>query len=742
MLLNDPTLVRVAVPCPLFKLFDYLPPHNIAANTLQRGARVQVPFGRGRAVGVVMEHLADTDVPPEKLKAITTVLDDTPLLDEALLTLAQWAADYYHYPLGEVLHALLPPLARRGGEASGARLITWQLTAAGLAAVDDGSVLTARAARQAHVLTTLRAFHPHGATAEHLAAAGCSRAALRSTIEKQWVIRHEQPAFEAILSVEPATPPALTPAQDRAISTIEASLAQGFQTWLLEGITGSGKTEVYLRLIEATLARQQQVLVLAPEIGLTPQLVERFRARFNVPLVVLHSGLSARDRLEGWLKARSGAAPIVIGTRLAVFAPLQKLGLIVVDEEHDSSYKQQDSFHYHARDVAIMRAKQCNVPIVLGSATPSLESLWNVEQGRYRHAHLPERAGNAVLPTLRLIDIRGQKLREGIAAPMLNEIRRHITNGNQVLLFLNRRGYAPVLLCHDCGWVDACPHCDARLTLHMTAGELRCHHCDLRHVIPPRCPQCASAELIAVGKGTERVDRAIREAFPDATIARVDRDTTQRKGALEALLDTARSGAAQILIGTQMLAKGHHFPNVTLVGILDTDQALFSVDFRAGERLTQLITQVAGRAGRADKPGTVLIQTHHPDHTLLRTLIAQGYPACARVALEERRQATLPPFCNLALLRADSASAETVQAFLAAAAALGRGLQCEGVELLGPIAAPMGKRAGRYRAQLLIQAARRQDMHRLLSPFSARLNALPYARKVRWSLDVDPIELS
>lgn len=735
-------LVRVAIPCPLFQTFDYLPPSHLTADALPRGARVQVPFGRGKAVGVVTEHIATSSLPLEKLKAITALLDDTPLLDDGLLALAQWAANYYHYPLGEVLSALLPPLARRGMGAASKTVTLWRLTPAGVDAADSAA-LPARAARQAQVLAALRAAHPNAMTAEQLAAAGIARAALRGTVEKQWVEAFEIAAPDAPDNdIAGATVPTLTASQQTAINAIEAARDRGFQTWLLEGITGSGKTEVYLRLIESTLARGQQVLVLVPEIGLTPQLVGRFRARLAAPLVALHSGLADRERLDAWLNARSGAAPVVIGTRLAVFTPLPNLGLIVVDEEHDASFKQQDSFRYHARDVAIVRAKQRNIPIILGSATPSLETLWNAQQGRYQHARLPDRAGNAVLPTLQLVDIRGQKLREGIAAPVLNEMRRHLADGNQVLLFLNRRGYAPVLLCHDCGWVGVCPHCDARLTLHLTAGQLRCHHCDLRQRIPERCPSCASAELIAVGKGTERVDRAVREVFPDATIARIDRDTTQRKGALEALLDTARRGDAQILIGTQMLAKGHDFPNVTLVCILDADSALFSVDFRAGERLAQLITQVGGRAGRADKRGMVLIQTHHPDHALLRALTSAGYPGFAQNALAERREAALPPFCNLALLRADSAQEKTAHEFLHAAAALARGFDCSGVELLGPIAAPMGKRAGRHRAHLLLQAERRNDLHRVLTPLAMRLNELPYARKVRWSLDVDPVELS
>ncbi len=528
----------------------------------------------------------------------------------------------------------------------------------------------------------------------------------------------------------------LNEGQQNAVTTITTQ--KGFGAFLLDGVTGSGKTEVYLRAIESTLEAGKQALVLVPEIALTPQLIARFEARFDTRLAVLHSGLNDGERADAWLRAQRGMASIIVGTRSAVFTPLANAGLVVVDEEHDPSFKQQEGFRYNARDLAVWRARVLDVPILLGSATPSLESLANVESRRYVSLHLPERAGIAEHPDMHLIDLRKQPLQEGLSHALKLRMEQHLNAGNQVLLFLNRRGYAPVLQCHDCGWVSACSRCDARMTLHRKDHRLRCHHCGHESGIPVKCPGCGSEALYPVGLGTERLERVLGELFPEAPMVRIDRDATRRKGELDRLLKRAESGDARILVGTQMLAKGHHFPGVTLVAIVDADGGLFSADFRASERMAQLILQVAGRAGRADRPGEVFIQTHCPDHPLLLKLVREGYAAFAAAALAERKVSGLPPYGHIALLRAEATDEAAPMAFLEQAAELAHGAHAAWVRFLGPVPAPMTRRAGRWRAQAMLLAPSRSPLQRCLGELVPRLAGLPGARKVRWSIDVDP----
>lgn len=728
-------ILRVAVPSPLYRLFDYLPPRGGpgVGVSWQPGMRLRIPFGRTRTVGVLLGTVASSDIPAGRLKRVEAVLDDEPLLPADILALAQWAADYYHFPLGEVLAGCLPVSLRRGGAAQAAMERQVRITATGVAAA---AALERRAPRQAQALRLL-ALHPDGCSATQLAAAGIGTAVLRTLLERGHVeTRQQLPAPPAAAPSQPG--PALNPAQQAACDAIAA--AQGhYACFLLEGVTGSGKTEVYLQAIAATLAAGRQALVIVPEIGLTPQLLTRFQQRLGHAPVTLHSGLNETERLAAWLAARSGAARVVIGTRSAAWVPLARPGLFIVDEEHDASLKQQDGLRYSARDLLVWRAHRDRVPVVLGSATPALESIHNARQGRYRLLELAERAGNASTPRLRLLDVRAQPLDEGLSAPLIAHMHRHLEADGQVLLFLNRRGFAPTLLCHDCGWVGACRRCDAHLTLHQRHQQLRCHHCGSQQPLPARCPQCGSADLRAVGAGTERVEQALERHFPGVPGIRIDRDSTRRKGRLEDLLSQATQGTARILLGTQMLAKGHHFPGVTLVGVLDADQGLFSADFRAGERLAQQVVQVAGRAGRAERPGEVLIQTHHPEHPLLLQLVAAGYPAFATAALAEREAAGLPPFRNLALLRAEAVDARAPDAFLSAAH--DAAAPAAGVEFWGPVPAPMERRAGRFRAQLLLVAHDRRRLHHLLTTWVPRLSELKQARKVRWSLDVDPIDL-
>ena len=734
-------ILRIAVPSPLYQIFDYLPPPGCDPATLQPGVRVRVPFGRRRVVGFLLEVGVDTTFDPAALRPAEAVLDTEPALPAEALALLNWAQRYYHHPPGEVFATALPVLLRQGEPATAPRIPPlWQITPTGHAALADPAALR-RAPAQRLLLEHL-AQCPEGAETEALRpVVHASTPTLRALQNKGWVA-----LIAPLLQSEPAAAPAspiqlltLNVAQTAAIAAVAAELDR-FGVFLLEGVTGSGKTEVYLRLIEAVLAQGRQALVLTPEIGLTPQLLARFRERLPGPLAVLHSGLSDRERLNAWLLARTGAAQVIVGTRSAIFAPLRTPGLLIVDEEHDASFKQQDGFRYHARDLAVVRARQLGIPIVLGSATPALESINNAQAGRYRLLQLPERVGGGSPPLIEILDVRRQPLTEGLSLPLLARMRVHLARDEQVLLFLNRRGFAPVLFCHECGWLSQCRHCDARMTLHLRRQRLICHHCGDDRAIDPACPVCGSVDLRPLGQGTERLETALRREFPTVGIARMDRDSTRRRGSLETLLTEIHNGDCRLLIGTQMLAKGHHFPDVTLVGIVDADQGLYGVDFRSSERMAQLILQVAGRAGRADKPGTVLIQTHHPDHPLLRILTSQGYPAFAEAALAERREALLPPFAHQALLRAEAADSERAMAFLRAARALAEPI-ADGLELLGPAPAPMERRAGRYRAQLLLQAARRQDLHRFLDRWIGQLWAQRPDRAVRWALDVDPMEL-
>ena len=531
----------------------------------------------------------------------------------------------------------------------------------------------------------------------------------------------------------------LNPEQAKALSAININ---GFQVSLLEGVTGSGKTEVYLQLIEKVLAQGKQALVLVPEIGLTPQTLTRFQERFGAPVMALHSELTEVQKVKVWQATLSGGAKIVIGTRSAVFVPFQALGVIIVDEEHDLSFKQQNGLRYGAREVAIKRAQLENVPIMLGSATPSLESVYHATVSkRYQHLVLSTRAGVAQPPHFQLMDMRGQPMVDGLSRPLIDACQKHIRAGGQVLFFINRRGYAPVLMCHACGWNAKCSHCDRPYTLHRYPPHLLCHHCLHSHTVFKACPKCQTPDsLLEVGTGTERIEEALQAQFPEYTVVRIDRSVTQKKGQLSALLDKGHSGEAQILIGTQMLAKGHHFSGVTMVGIVDIDSGLFSSDFRAIERVGQLIIQVAGRAGRESKLGEVYIQTHQPNHPALRLLLSEGYPAFAKQLMEERQQIHWPPFGYLALIRAESMNKLDAENWLRMVKAKAHTFNIEGVGVLGPIPASMPKRAGYHRFQLLLHCADRQPLNRLLNQLMSEISVMTN-RKIRWSMDVDPQEV-
>jgi len=731
-------ILGVAIDAPLRRLFDYRAPPQVDAGKLVPGQRVWVPFGRRKAVGVIMEIRDRSELPEARLKHALALIDAEPVLDATLLDLLRWSAEYYRHPPGEVIAAALPVALRAGADAV-ATAERWTLSAA--ARTGQAEPISARASKLREVADFLAAHGPAGA-AELGALSARWRDHLRELEKRGWVIRVREDVAAAMPSSTSAAAesgPELTPEQQTAVAAIEAARGR-FAPFVLHGVTGSGKTEVYLRAIAEVVARGEQALVLVPEISLTPQLVSRFAARFPGPLAVLHSGLTDTDRLLAWRAAREGTAPVVIGTRSAVFAPLARPGLIVVDEEHDPSYKQQEGFRYSARDLALARAQRHGIPVVLGSATPSLESLERVRAGRAQLLDLPNRTAGAKPPSLHLVDLRAHAATQGVATPTVLTIHRHLEAGGQVLVYLNRRGYAPTLFCPSCGWVAPCPRCDARLTVHQRERSLDCHHCGTQRPIPELCPDCGTA-VKPVGQGTERIEETLSTLFPGITLARIDRDAMRKRGSLEDTLQRVHSGEVRLLVGTQMLTKGHHFPLVTLVVVLNADQGLFGTDFRAAERLAQTIVQVSGRAGRAERPGEVLIQTEYPDHPLLRQLVSGGYDAFAAAALVEREQARWPPFARVAVLRAEAPGRETPLVFLDHARTLAESCGVAGVEILGPAAAPMERRAGHYRAQLMLHAASHSPLQRLLARWVPLLEDAPGARKVRWALDVDPLEL-
>ncbi|MFZ0219076.1 MAG: primosomal protein N' [Candidatus Aquirickettsiella sp.] len=677
------SILKIAIQAPLHQYFEYLAPADFPLTQLKKGLRVLVPFGKQKKIGFLMEISEESVWPKSQLKQAIAILDEVPLLPNSMQQLLEWTSRYYHCPIGEVFANAMPSILRTGKDTK----------------------------------------------------------KLKNAVKKQ--MGEMNKADEFTISSEHGLnlsgPVQLNIHQQQTIKSIINSLGK-FQAFLLNGVTGSGKTEVYLQVIQEVLDRGKQALVLVPEIGLTPQMLARFRNRFSVPLVLFHSKLTDKQRLENWWLSKLGKASIIIGTRSALFTPLLRPGLIIIDEEHDSSFKQQKGLRYHARDLALVRGRLENIPVILGSATASLESIFNVSQNRYQILHLPDRAGSAIQPKFRFIDLRHQKLDQGFSPELLQTMEKHLQNQSQVLLFLNRRGFSPVTICQDCGWTADCLRCEQKMSSHKKPAHLQCHYCGYRRPLDARCPACQGQQLFALGQGTQRLEQTLEKYFPGIGIVRMDRDNTQRKGSLDKLLKNIHEGESQILIGTQMLAKGHHFPNVTLVGILEADSGLFSADFRALERTGQLLTQVAGRSGRSDKPGEVLIQTYHPDHPLLNHLLEQGYLSFSQILLQERKGSLLPPYSYLALIHAEALSSAYPFDFLNEVKNQAE-LVGKDISLLGPVPSLLPRRAGYYRCQLLLQAKRRNALQSLLEQIIKPISLLASSRRVRWSLDVDPIEL-
>lgn len=727
----DPLILRVAVfpPAPPDCIFDYLLPPG--TGRVAPGCRVRIPFGPHSRVGVVIETATDSSVDESKLRPAEALLDEHPALPDDLIRLLRWTAHYYQYPLGRVLSHTVPRLVRRGEPLSVGAVSVWE-------ADGGGEVLASlsRAPAQRQLFALLQVQGPLDAEALDRCLAGWRQAA-RALIAKGNVVKRERAL--------PEKPPApftheLSGEQSRVLAAISASTR--FERHLVEGVTGSGKTEIYLRAAEKVLRSGGQILVMVPEIGLTSQTVAYFQEHFGTAVAMFHSGMSERSRFHAWSRAHMGTAKIIIGTRSSMFVPCKSLAMIVVDEEHDVSYKQQDSLRYHARDLAIKRAKLLDIPIVLGSATPSLESLHNVANKQYRHHLLKQRVGSVGMPSVKVIDLRRRRLVGGVCDALLEEIEKHVARDKQVLLFLNRRGYAPQLVCHDCGEVVMCPDCDAPLVYHLSNDAMRCHHCGHASRRPDRCLRCESLDLKNTGMGTERIEQDLLEVFPRIDITRIDADSVGRKGELERNLEKIHGTGARILIGTQMLSKGHHFPRVTLVGILNVDQRLFAPDFRSLERLGQLIVQVSGRAGRGSAPGEVCLQTYYPEHPHLQCLLHNGYAGFARQLLLERKKAMLPPYFFMALIRASADVPDIAMDFLATTKSrLRSSAGRHRISMLGPAPMMSEKREGRYRSQLLLRAMSRSALTRCLSEALPLIHAIRKLRGVTWYVDVDPVEI-
>ena len=736
---NTYQYLSVALPVPLRRTFDYRQSNNGSTPEnsdplIPMGARVEVSFGHQTMIGVVMSHHDTPSISPANIKPINRVIDPSPCMPAHLLNLCNWAANYYQHPIGEAVFSALPPSLRQGKEQT--KKVIWQHTTEGKG-LDENALK--RSPKQ-------QAIHQYLCQHKQLDAPrkkelGFSNQTLKALIEKGLVeeskvdiLQTQDSLPQQLLSESAKT---LNHEQQQAISALKY---HEFNCYLLDGVTGSGKTEIYLQAIHRVLEAGNSALILVPEIGLTHQTIKRLAQRFNLPVTELHSNVSDKQRTENWLNAKAGKAKIIVGTRLAALTPVPKLGLIIIDEEHDQSYKQQDSMRYSARDLSIVRAKDEGIPIILGSATPSLETLFNAHNGRFKHLKLTQRAGGAARPQLKLIDLRKKKLFAGIERESLDAIKTTLDKKEQVLIFLNRRGYAPVVECHSCGWIANCRSCSGTMTVHRHPPHLHCHHCDRQEATPRQCPSCNNYELITQGIGTEQTEAFLESTFPETPVYRFDRDTTKGQKKLSEKLARANEGAPCILLGTQMIAKGHHFPNLTLVVILDTDQGLFSSDFRGAERMGQLITQVSGRAGRESIPGTVLLQTRNPTHPLIKLITQERYSEYSKALLNERSFSQTSPFWHMAIFRAESKRPENATDFLRMVKNILSKIEAPSpnFQYLGPLPDRIEKMNDRFRFVIQIKSSNRQLLQHVLKEGINEIDQQALAKRTRWSIDVDP----
>ena len=729
-------LVEVLVPIPLMEKFSYLPPKN-NTSSLKQGSRVLIPFGRRTLVGVIWGFVKKDPFDKRKYKYIKDVLDESPLLDANSISLAEWSSRYYHYPLGEIITYFFPPSIRKGKDAKFRESKYLELTSKGsfLQATD-----LSRAPSQQKLIELLK--EKTEISLKSAQAFGISAAVINGLIEKGFIARfsRELSPYKKFENNNLLSSKELNPEQSEAVNAINGAQNKNI-TFLLDGITGSGKTEVYLQAIQEVIRQGRQALILIPEIGLAPQAEERFREYFGDRVMSFHSAKNDREKVDAWLGASRGLVDIIIGTRSSVFLPMKNLGIIVVDEEHDLSFKQMDKFRYSARDMALYRAKLEKVPVVLASATPSLETLKNAEEDKYKVLKLSKRATGASLPSFQAVDLRGKELFEGLSKELLEATQTELAQGNQVLIFLNRRGYAPSMICKVCGWISNCERCDALMTVHKNPLKLHCHHCEAQKPYPYKCQSCDSNDFLTYGFGTEKIEEFLQNYFPDIKTLRIDSDSTRKKETLNEYFSEIREGKPMILLGTQLLAKGHHFPDVTLVGIIDADSGLFSADFRGSERVAQLMTQVSGRAGRDKKPGRVILQSYCPDHPQIEEIITGSYDKFAKKLLGERKSLKIPPFSFQAKIFAESPKSLISRDFilnLLNQSKIDEKIRMN-VRVIGPLPSVMEKKSGVYRWELSIFSKSRSNLHKYLDVMQSRLYDPKLSKQVRWSIDVDPL---
>ena len=731
--MQPPRFAVFAIALPLYRCFEYRVDGD---ETLLAGTRYRLPFARGTRTGVLLESAAGSEFDANKIKPVLERLDQQPVLDEHMLALARWMADYYLQPPGDVLFQCLPGYLRGARVQQSLRVKRWQLTDSD---ADTLAILERGSPRQFEIAQALSK-SPGGLTAAEFKAINPGWHSVVKALERKKLIHWDwdEPGFAPKIAAEM---PRLSAEQADIVAAIEPRL-QTFAVHLLDGITGSGKTEVYLRLIAACLGAGRQAIYLVPEIGLTGQLIDRVRQRFGDCFALSHSGLTEHQRYRAWEQFRRGEAGIMLGTRSSLFSQSDRLGLIVIDEEHDHSYRQQDGVRYHARDVAIKRAQMLGIPVVLGSATPSLESLANCERSTYFRYRMDQRPTRFPPPAIEMVDVRDSRFDFGCAAATLTRISEHLQRAGQVLVYLNRRGFAPLVMCHECGWQSQCDNCDARLTLHHSLQALLCHHCGYRQVVPESCPKCAHSEIRHYGIGTEQLEQGLQARYPDTPVLRVDRDVISSREALKSRLQQLQSGEPCILVGTQMIAKGHDYPAITLSVVLDADQALFSSSYRASEQLAQTLYQVCGRSGRGDRAGEALVQTRFPEHPLMQALARRDYRDIAEELLQERRLLGFPPCTRAVVFRSDALELPQALARLEQIKALlQQATHFDQLASIGPIPALMTRRIGRYRAQLGLLASDYRTLRAVLHETMPAIQEVSSTARANWSIDVDAYDL-
>lgn len=745
MSLTTNKVIKVAISSPIDSLFDYTPDNGKNIEEYPIGSRVNIPFGSVNKIGIVVSYSNKSEIDFKKLKSIKSVIDSEPIIEEEFIELARWISEYYIHPLGDTLFNMLPNILRKGGSYDTYTKSFWRVSKKGLNLPLESM---SRSPKQKLLLEFLRDknFNSQEISEINLITKGFNKELIKKLSEKELIKKIEKFYYpkntqSLIDGKNQNLNLNLTGEQKKSINIIKDKL-NSFEVILLDGITGSGKTEIYFHIIKKILPLMKQVLVLIPEISLTPQTIQRFTERFPEKIAIFHSGLNDKERLLAWRACKDETAKIIIGTRSAIFTPLPKLGLIIIDEEHDSSYKQNDGLHYSARDIGIIKAKNQNIPIILGTATPSIESYHNMIKKKYSHVILRKRAGNAKLPNIQICDIRNKELHHGFSEQAIHLIRNTLFDGKQVLVFINRRGYAPVLMCQDCGWNAMCPECDSRLTIHRKQKLLRCHHCNFHSKIMEKCNNCHSSNLVCLGQGTQRNAETLQNLFPKFPIIRIDRDTVKNKNYIEKYIRKINTGQPLILVGTQMLSKGHHFPRLSTVVILDIDQGLYNPDFRSEEKVLQLLTQVSGRAGRSEYEGNVLIQTYVPNNPYLSCWEKNGYHEAVFEILKNREFYELPPFTYMGILRADSKNPNEAREFLEKITKQNKTNINENCQIIGPIPLIMEKKAGKHRAQIIIKSKNRRDLHKTLESFKILINSNKKNYRVRWSIDIDPIEVS